>query len=93
MVVVSDSAFVLWHILSHTPVCFCSIDVCDSNCLCFAGSQQSQDQTSRRSGNAGEKHNENGVRLKNPQYNITELELDVIETSHSQITFLCLQNK
>lgn len=29
----------------------------------FAGSQQSQDQTSRRSGNTGEKHNENGVRI------------------------------
>lgn len=29
----------------------------------FAGSQQSQDQTSHRSGNTGEKHNENGVRL------------------------------
>lgn len=29
----------------------------------FAGSQQSQDQMSRRSGNTGEKHNENGVRL------------------------------
>lgn len=28
----------------------------------FAGSQQSQDQAVRRSGNTGEKHNENGVR-------------------------------
>lgn len=30
--------------------------------LFFAGSQQSQDQTGRRSGGAADKHNENGVR-------------------------------
>lgn len=75
MVVVSDSAFVLWHALSRTPVLFCSADVCDRVSLCFAGSQQSQDQTSRRTGNTGEKHNENGVRLKNIQYNIIELDI------------------
>lgn len=73
MVVLSDSAFVLLRALSRAPVLFRSADVCDSDCLCFAGSQQSQDQTSRRSGNTGEKHNENGVRLKNIQYNIIEL--------------------
>ena len=41
------------------------ICVCDDDYLSFAGSQQSQDQTTRRSGNTGEKHNENGVRLLN----------------------------
>lgn len=53
------------YVRSRARLCCCPADVCDSACLCFAGSQQSQDQTSRRSGNTGEKHNENGVRLKN----------------------------
>lgn len=53
------------YVRSGARLCRCPADVCDSACLGFAGSQQSQDQTSRRSGNTGEKHNENGVRLKN----------------------------
>lgn len=93
MVVVSDSAFVLLCALSHTPVRFCSADVCDSNCLCFAGSQQSQDQTSRRSGNTGEKHNENGVRKR--IYSTITLNYNFISFKHhmpssfSLSTFLC----
>lgn len=31
--------------------------------LFISGSQQSQEQMSRRSGNTGDKHNENGVRI------------------------------
>lgn len=46
------------HARVSAPATFVMVNVC-----LFAGSQQSQDQTSRRSGNAGEKHNENGVRL------------------------------
>lgn len=39
------------------------LHVCVSFALWLsAGSQQTQDQTNRRSGNTGEKHNENGVR-------------------------------
>ncbi|XP_037606636.1 protein phosphatase 1, regulatory subunit 13Bb isoform X5 [Sebastes umbrosus] len=38
------------------------------------GSQQSQDQTSRRSGNAGEKHNENGVGNQRVELTLSELQ-------------------
>lgn len=48
------------HSSVHTAVSLPSVMVTVS---LFAGSQQSQDQTSRRSGSTGEKHNENGVRL------------------------------
>lgn len=97
------------HVRSRARLCRCPADVCDSACLCFAGSQQSQDQTSRRSGNTGEKHNENGVRLKNicntavtwQNSNLTLpikrpniLILSVKQTSvRAWLSFLCLQNK
>ncbi|XP_014845671.1 PREDICTED: apoptosis-stimulating of p53 protein 1 isoform X3 [Poecilia mexicana] len=38
------------------------------------GSQQSQDQTGRRSGNAGEKHNENGVGNQRVELTLSELQ-------------------
>ncbi|XP_045916433.1 protein phosphatase 1, regulatory subunit 13Bb isoform X4 [Micropterus dolomieu] len=38
------------------------------------GSQQSQDQTSRRSGNTGEKHNENGVGNQRVELTLSELQ-------------------
>uniref|UniRef100_A0A672H2X6 Protein phosphatase 1, regulatory subunit 13Bb n=1 Tax=Salarias fasciatus TaxID=181472 RepID=A0A672H2X6_SALFA len=38
------------------------------------GSQQSQDQTSRRSGNTGEKHNENGVGSQRVELTLSELQ-------------------
>ncbi|XP_061668343.1 protein phosphatase 1, regulatory subunit 13Bb isoform X1 [Syngnathoides biaculeatus] len=38
------------------------------------GSQQSQDQTSRRSGNAGEKHNDNGVGNQRVELTLSELQ-------------------
>ncbi|XP_077408600.1 protein phosphatase 1, regulatory subunit 13Bb isoform X2 [Vanacampus margaritifer] len=38
------------------------------------GSQQSQDQTSRRSGSAGEKHNENGVANQRVELTLSELQ-------------------
>ncbi|XP_061560105.1 protein phosphatase 1, regulatory subunit 13Bb isoform X3 [Phycodurus eques] len=46
------------------------------------GSQQSQDQTSRRSGNAGEKHNENGV--GNPRVELTLSELQEMAARQQQ---------
>lgn len=64
MVVASECAVVLGRARSsaHAGVSALAASVTVNVCL-FAGSQQSQDQTSRRSGNTGEKHNENGVRL------------------------------
>lgn len=64
MVVASECAVVLGRARSsvHAGVSALATSVMVNVCL-FAGSQQSQDQTSRRSGNTGEKHNENGVRL------------------------------
>ncbi|XP_057678858.1 protein phosphatase 1, regulatory subunit 13Bb isoform X2 [Corythoichthys intestinalis] len=46
------------------------------------GSQQSQDQTGRRTGNAGEKHNENGV--GNPRVELTLSELQEMATRQQQ---------
>lgn len=46
---------------SSAPLPLCDGGDCFS---LFAGSQQSQDQTGRRSGSVGEKHNENGVRAR-----------------------------
>lgn len=60
MVVASESAVVLVCARSRVSARPAFVMVTVS---VFAGSQQSQDQTSRRSGNTGEKHNENGVRI------------------------------
>ncbi len=62
---IPDNEFSLWSCScapACTVMCPCTGCVCDGDCFFFAGSQQSQDQSSRRSGNTGEKHNENGVR-------------------------------